>query len=305
MKFRIDEEITLRKLEMLLAFLKSGSLARTAEQLELTPVSVHRALHSLENGLRCQLFRHEGRQLVPLPAAFVLGEVAQEAVEAVARGVSATREAAGFSADRLRLGSLYSLTTRVVPRMIMEVKLRRPELQIDLVLGSNSDLLERLGASQVDAAIMGQPGADSDLQTLPLFQDELFFAVPAGDPCLERAEIDLKDFAGAAFVSLREGYITTQSFDDLFRIAGFAPRVATRVGDIYSLMNLVAGGVGYTLLPGRVRNVMGDRVKLLPLAPPYALRQAICFAFLKVRERDPNILALASVCRVLAREFRG
>jgi len=77
----------------------------------------------------------------------------------------------------------------------------------------------------------------------------------------------------------------------------------TRVGDIYSLMNLVAGGVGYTLLPGRVRKVMGDRVRLVPLAAPYALTQTISFAFMKVRERDPNLLVLASVCRILSRQL--
>jgi LysR family malonate utilization transcriptional regulator len=48
---------------------------------------------------------------------------------------------------------------------------------------------------------------------------------------------------------------------------------------------------------------MGERVRLVPLAAPYAMRQAICFAFMKVRERDPNILALSSVCRVLARQL--
>ncbi len=303
MKVRIDEEITFRKLETLLEFLKVGNLARTAENMDLSAVSVHRALHSLETGLRCQLFRHEGRNLVALPSAFLLGETARDVVEAMVKGISATRAAAGFSSDRLRLGSLYSLTTRVVPKVIMEVKLRRPELQIDLVLGSNCELLERLNASQVEAAIVGQPEPANDLQTIPLFEDEMFFAVPAGDPCGDRAEIDLRDFAGASFVSLKEGYITTRSFDDIFRIAGYAPRVVTRVGDIYSLMNLVAGGVGYSLLPGRVRKVMGERVRLVPLAAPYAMRQAICFAFMKVRERDPNILALSSVCRVLARQL--
>ena len=300
---RIDPEITFRKLEILLEFLEIGNLARTAERMGLSAVSIHRALHSLEAGLRCQLFKHEGRNLVPMPAAFLLGETAKDVVDSIERGISATRAVAGFSSGRLRLGSLYSLTTQVVPKMIVEIKLRRPELEIDLVLGSNAELLEQLKAAEIDAAILGRPEAASDLQTITMFEDQIYFAAPAGDPAGNRAEIDLRDFQRADFVSLQEGYITTRSFEDIFRLAGFAPRVVTRVGDIYSLMNLVAGGVGYTLLPGRVRKVMGDRVKMVPLAAPYALRQTICFAFLEVRERDPNLLVLASVCRVLARQL--
>ena len=43
---RIDEDITFRKLEILLAFMESGSLGRTAEQLGISAVSVHRAMSS-------------------------------------------------------------------------------------------------------------------------------------------------------------------------------------------------------------------------------------------------------------------
>jgi hypothetical protein len=38
-------------------------------------------------------------------------------------------------------------------------------------------------------------------------------------------------------------------------------------------------------------------VQLVPLAESYRLRQTIGLAFMRVRERDPNILALAAVCR--------
>ena len=65
MTARIDEEITFRKLEILLAFMETGNLARAAEQLGISTASVHRALHSLETGTRCTLFRMEGRNLLP------------------------------------------------------------------------------------------------------------------------------------------------------------------------------------------------------------------------------------------------
>ena len=72
-----------------------------------------------------------------------------------------------------------------------------------------------------------------------------------------------------------------------------------KVGDIYSLMNLVGGGVGCTLLPGRVRDVFPNRVQLMALDPRYSMRQTIGLSFLKSRERDPNLLALAAVCRTI------
>jgi LysR family malonate utilization transcriptional regulator len=82
-------------------------------------------------------------------------------------------------------------------------------------------------------------------------------------------------------------------------VAGFSPKVVMQVGDIFSLMNLVSAGLGYTLLPGRVRNVFGDKLQLIPLKPEFRMRQTIGVNFLRMRERDPNLLALAAVCRML------
>src|SRR5437899_3762951 len=61
----IDEAITLKKLEVFLAFMKHNNMARVSEQLGQSTVSVHRALHSLEDAICCPLFRREGRSLIP------------------------------------------------------------------------------------------------------------------------------------------------------------------------------------------------------------------------------------------------
>ena len=71
-----------------------------------------------------------------------------------------------------------------------------------------------------------------------------------------------------------------------------------QTGDIFSLMNLVSGGLGCTLLPGRVRDVFQHKVQLIPLQAKYAMRQTIALNFLRTRERDPNLLTLLSVCRL-------
>jgi LysR family malonate utilization transcriptional regulator len=69
-------------------------------------------------------------------------------------------------------------------------------------------------------------------------------------------------------------------------------------GDIFSLMHLMGGGVGYTLLPGRVKGVLPPQVCLIPLQTRYLTRQTIAVSFLRIRERDPNLLALLTVCRL-------
>jgi LysR family malonate utilization transcriptional regulator len=300
-----DEAITLRQLQVLLAFMEAGNLARAAERLQTSAVSVHRALHALEEALRCVLFRQEGRNLVPTAAAQRLAEMARDMDRLLADGVRATREIAGYAADRIRIGSMYSLTSRTVPALVLGMKQRKPEVQTELMLGSNADLLAKLRDGVIEAALMAVPADAADIETEPLFEDETFFAAPAQSDYATQAEVDLGACAGERFVSLGEGFATHDSFGQAFRMAGFAPQIAMHTGDIYTLMNLVAGGVGCTLLPGRVRNVLPPNVVLVPLQARYRVRQTIGLNFLRTRERDPNLLALLAVCRSIKASLRA
>jgi LysR family malonate utilization transcriptional regulator len=302
----IDEEITLKKLEVFLSFMRLHSLARVSEELGQSTVSIHRALHSLEEGLRCPLFRREGRALAPLPAAFAFAKHAQRAVAETEEGIRKVREIAGFNGTRLKIGSLYSLTLRCIPQLLMGLKLRRTELQIDLTLGSNQELLRALDEGRLDAIVIGLQGPVEDPQWLgvPLFEDEVRLAAPLGSPYAGREHVDLRELAGEQFMTLGGGFVTADSFDLAFRRAGYVPDTVMRVSDIFSLINLVGGGMGYSLLPGRVAE-FSARVDLIPLDARYASHQTITLLFSKSRERDPNLLALAAECRMYGKGLPG
>ncbi len=122
----------------------------------------------------------------------MLEERAQKLVQEVLDTVRLTREAAGFSAERFKLGALYSLTVKTVPQLIMGLKLRRSALNIDLILGSNVDLFYQLKNMELDAILvsLNDSVSDPDCEHLPLFSDDIFLAVPVDSPYARLAEID-------------------------------------------------------------------------------------------------------------------
>ncbi len=299
----IDDEITLKKMEVFLAFMRINNLARVSELLGMSAVSVHRALHSLEEGLRCPLFKREGRNLIPLKTAYVFAEHAQRAVDACEAGVKEVRDVSGFNAPRLRIGSMYSLTLRCIPQIIIGLKLRKPALDINLTLGSNRDLLGGLAEGRLDAVIIGlqEPPAGHELVSVPLFNDVVYLAAHVGSPYAGSAEIDLEQMRDEKFVTLSEGFVTSESFRQAFERSGYKPQIAMEVGDIFSLINLVSEGIGYGLLPGRI-GAFSSRIELIPLAEKYGSHQQVTLMFPVSRERDPNLLALAAECRMYGRQ---
>ncbi len=304
----IDSELTIRKLEIFLAFMEKRNIARTAEMLGISGVSVHRALHSLEDVLRCPLFVQDGRNLRPLPAARTLAHYAKEMVLVIRRAIDATREAAGYGRGRMKLGCLYSLTTELVPRLIMGLKRRRPEMEIDLSMNSSRELLAQLNEGQLDAILVSLPGKKVELaglETLPLFEDTFYLAVPLSSSVPLAEPVELADLKEEKFVTMNDGFATAQCFSDAFAEAGFEPVVVTRLNDIFSLMNMVQAGVGLSLVPRRIGKVFDSSVRLVELAEKYRKKQTVALVFPKSRERDPDILALVAEARMMARHSTG
>ena len=308
MKDNINPEITFRKLSVFMMFMQKGNIARTAEAMELSSVSVHRALHTLEEGIGCPLFVHKGRSLIPLPAARTLQEYGQEVLALMGKGVEETRRVAGVGSGRLRIGTLYSLTLETVPKIIMGMKLRRPQLELDLTMGSNEMLLDMLQDDALDAILISTNEGEftgSAFDLIPLFHDDIFLAAPASEKLDISRQADLRDYADRKFVSLAEGFATYAGFQEAFHVAGFEPEIVTRVNDIFSMISLVQAGVGFSLIPGRMKKVYENDVQLLKLAEPYQMRQLISIVYSHHRERDQDLLALAAEGRMYARSLSG
>lgn len=281
-------------------------MVRTAGILGLSVVSVHRALHALEKAVGCSLFVHKGRNLVPLPSAWMLLEHSQRVMDLMARGLEDVRKEACVGPGHLRIGTLYSLMFETVPRMITGMKRRRSTLELELTMGSNQALLNMLEDDELDAILISTSEGkfpESKFDVIPLFHDDIFLAVPASEFSDNRRLADLRDYSDRKFVSLAEGFATCTNFRDAFHIAGFEPEIVTRVNDIFSMISLVQAGVGLTLLPGRMQNVYKQDVQLLKLEERYQMRQLISIVYSHSRERDPDLLALAAEGRMYARSL--
>ncbi|PQM84474.1 LysR substrate-binding domain-containing protein, partial [Klebsiella quasipneumoniae] len=159
------------------------------------------------------------------------------------------------------------------PRLIMGMKLRRPDLEMDLTMGSNEALLNMLENGTLDAILISISERAIDRKSrevLPQFHDDIYLASPITAALDPSKTADLLNYRNEKFVSLAEGFATYAGFQEAFHVAGFEPEIVTRVNDIFSMLSLVQAGVGFTLMPGRMKKMYENTVHLQKLADPLA-----------------------------------
>lgn len=221
----LNNDITLRKLEIFLSYMESMNISKTAELMNISSVSVHRALHSLEDNLRCPLFTHNGRNLYPLPGAWVMQKEAREVINALERCIYLTRKASGYHSQVLRLGLLYSLVLKTAPQIVQGLKKRCPELTIEFIMNSNKKLLEALNEEKIDAVLISTPD-DYNAQlfeTWTIFSDSIYLAVPVTEADSLSTPVDLRHLQNKKFIALSEGFATCEDFRRPFRLLDLRP----------------------------------------------------------------------------------
>src|SRR5207248_8335016 len=140
-------------------------------------------------------------------------------------------------------------------------------IQEDNVSASVEDLVHR-GA--LEMAVIRLPKRRADLEARALHREPMVLLVPPGHRLGDRRSVALAELAEEPFVTMRPASGLRELLDGVCRQAGFEPRVAVETGQLGSIVGLVLGGVGITVLPRMAAGTEGRRV---PISDPFAYRE--------------------------------
>ena len=135
-------DVTLTQLRVLLAIIDSGSFTMAAEQLGITQSGVSQAVAGLESALQSAVLVRDRHGITPT----ALGEkVLSHARIALAHVECIQQEAAaavGLATGRLRLGSVPSAATRLLPPLLHSFRRRHPSTELVLLEGTDQEVRE-------------------------------------------------------------------------------------------------------------------------------------------------------------------
>jgi LysR family hydrogen peroxide-inducible transcriptional activator len=156
-------------------------------------------------------------------------------------------------------------------------------------------LLERLRAGGLDVALIALPFDTGDLYVRELFKDEFAFVAREDDPALREKEVGLRRMDTGDMLLLEEGHCLRDH-----AIAACGPRRGTweprvEATSLTTLIQMVEGGLGVTLLPGITLDagiLKGTRLVARPLSRPVPSRTlALVARRTSSRRRDADLLA--------------
>jgi LysR family transcriptional regulator, regulator for genes of the gallate degradation pathway len=212
--------ITLRQMTSLIALANGMSITETAHKLEVSPASLHRTLHDLQNNIGRSILLRSPAGVAPNAVGRRLAMRWQVALTELDQATDEMREAEGKIEGRIRIASLPLARTRLLARAINPLLARYPKARIEVIDGSCELLSQQLRIGTTDILIGAlRSGHDiQDLRTEPLFHDPCAIVGRAGHPLQFSEEgATLAQLTEQQWVAQTSGTPIRAAFDALFK----------------------------------------------------------------------------------------
>jgi len=242
--------MNLRDLGYLVAVAEERHFGRAADACFVSQPTLSTQLKKLEKELGVELIERNPGQVmltdagerVVARARIILGET--ENIRSIAR------QAQDPESGSVRLGLFPTIAPYLLPHVVPHLHARFPNLELLLVEEKTEVVLDRLRNGQLDAVVVALPVHDASLHQEFLFTEDFLLAVPSDHPLAGTDEpVAVSVLANEHVLLLEEGHCLREQALAVCQIAGASERSGFRATSLETLRQMVAAGVGVTLLP--------------------------------------------------------
>ena len=288
------ERPSIRQLECLVAVADELSFRKAAAGLGISQPALSSQIQLAEELLGVQVFERDRRAVLVTPAgAEIVGRarVALDAVDAVA---TAARARAEPLVGPLRLGVIPTVAPYWLPALLPEVRRRFPRLELVLREEQTARLLAQLGAGQLDLALVALP-VPGDVTTAPLAREDFLLAAPRGAAVCAKRRVSVDDLEAETVLLLEDGHCLRDQALAVCERSGAVEAMEVRATSLPTLVQMVAGGLGVTLLPEAAAAALVSArgpVQVAPFAkPPPGRTIGLAWRTSSARLREFRLLA--------------
>jgi DNA-binding transcriptional LysR family regulator len=291
----------LRHLRYFVAVAEELHFRRAAERLHVAQPAVSEQVRKLEEELGVRLFDRTQRQVSLTDAGSALLREARRVLEQAEAARLAARSARGGSTTVLRIGYVAASLPASVPRTLQRLVLSMPRLEIALEPGSGLELVDRVRAQQLDAAIVSLPIPAAGLRITSLGDQRAVAVFPVGHANAVKSTVRLDQLAPERIIVLPRD-ADRPFYDSVIaacRDAGVSPTLMEMPdGQVERALLAVASGAGMAVLPESVGERYGAAgVRFVPLDGAIP---AVATAVVSRRDTEhmPTVALLRAVSRV-------
>tara|TARA_B110000444_G_C18765848_1_gene559943 strand:+ start:57 stop:980 length:924 start_codon:yes stop_codon:yes gene_type:complete len=251
---------SIKQLKYLCAVAEHRHFSKAAAACHVTQSTLSAAIQELESQLGVKLFERNkktvlitslGEKLLA-QARIVLGDLEDFIRIAHAHEAPLVGD--------LRLGVIPTIGPFLLPSILADLRKSFDKLKLYLKEELSGELVQQLQQGRLDLIILAFPFPLPDMETVSLFQDEFLLCLPPGHELEKMQEVKQHQMRGQSLLLLEEGHCLRDHALEACKLESADTDLVYQGTSLHTLVQMVANGLGMTLLPAMSvdADVLGD-----------------------------------------------
>lgn len=252
-----------KQLESFVALVQSRSFTKAAERLYISQPTISTHIRMLEEELRASLIVRTTKSLDITPKGWELYECAQKIL-----GLRDDLMKSWLDEERkmIKLGASTIPSAYILPEVLPEFGRDYPDVYFMVNQSDSQGVIDGLITGSYDVGLIGMPKEDDALTCIPFYQDRMVFITPVNEHFLELKEMEnvsVETLLKEPLILRENGSGSRKAAERFFESMGYQEsdfQIAARMNDQESIKNLVAGGLGISVISEKAaRNFVAEK----------------------------------------------
>ncbi len=298
----------MHQLACLDALVAEAHVSRAAARMGIGQPAMSEVLARLRRAFSDPLLVRTRSGMVPTPRALHAAAQAREALRLVEDALDGLpRNDPKGSAMDLRIVALSSLAFSLLPRLVLSLEKKAPNVRVLVQPGDVRRTREILESSECDMVIGYPPNVASGLHAQALFRLPLVAIARHGHPRV-KGRMTIEDYLDLPHVVLGAGPSPVSTIEATversLRRRRVQRKIGVRVPDLLVSIAVVAGTDMIATVPERIAREFAEMLSLQMMRAPLALTDPnILMIWHERTHRDPTHRLLRQVVREIGRGF--
>lgn len=260
-----------KQLQSYITAVKFKSFTMAAEKLGISQPTISTHIRILEAELDARLLSRNAKSFEVTQKGWEVYEAAQEILKVWEDMLNRW----GDEESRvIRLGVSTIPSAYILPEVLPDFKKRYENVCFEISQEDSRAIIDAVHNGSYDIGLVGMKTEDDTLEFQPFYQDRMVLITPATEPYLsmrEQEQIPLKELFAEPMILRERGSGSRRSAEHFMREMGISEEqlsVTARMNDQESIKNLVAGGLGLSIISEKAVQDSLDANRLLKFDLP-------------------------------------
>ena len=240
---------TLRQLRYLTSVVSLKHFGRAAEQCFVTQSTLSAGIQDLEKLLGAKLLERTNRKVLVTELGEEVCQRAQEILSLSADLVDVAQLENNPLSGRIRMGVIPSISPFLLPKSLANIRRQLPQIELLLIEEQSDRLVKKLNDGEIDLAILAFPFDIGRLEYSIFASESFWVAMPKDHPLTATTSVNASELPIDDLLLLTEGHCLREHALTACNLPTTRHRTSMQGTSLYTLVEMVAGGLGITLIP--------------------------------------------------------